>query len=81
MNAAPSASKEEKNAMSSMETPDAELVARVREGDRNAFRKLVERHRERIYRVALTSAGAPSIRYVALPRFVRALQADTHTGT
>jgi RNA polymerase sigma-70 factor (ECF subfamily) len=53
MNAAPSASKEEKNAMSSMETPDAELVARVREGDRNAFRKLVERHRERIYRVAL----------------------------
>lgn len=53
MNGAPAASMEEKNAMSLMEIPDAELVARVREGDRNAFRKLVERHRERIYRVAL----------------------------
>lgn len=39
--------------MSSMEISDAEWVERVRQGDRNAFRKLVERHRERIYRVAL----------------------------
>ena len=39
--------------MSLMEIPDAELVASVRQGDQTAFRKLVERHRERIYRVAL----------------------------
>jgi RNA polymerase sigma-70 factor (ECF subfamily) len=53
MNAAPFASKEEKSAMSSMDPPDAELVAKVKQGDRHAFRRLVERHRERIYRVAL----------------------------
>ena len=39
--------------MSLMEIPDADLVASVRQGDQTAFRKLVERHRERIYRVAL----------------------------
>lgn len=53
MNGPRPASMEEKNTMSLMEIPDAELVASVRQGDQTAFRKLVERHRERIYRVAL----------------------------
>ncbi len=39
--------------MLSTQTPDADLVDKVRQGDRNAFRHLFDRHRERVYRVAL----------------------------
>ena len=39
--------------MSLIENPDAALVEQARQGDRKAFRLLVERHRERIFRVAL----------------------------
>jgi len=44
---------EVKSAMTSMDPPDAELVEKVKQGDRHAFRRLVERHRDRIHRVAL----------------------------
>ena len=36
---------------------DAELVRRFREGDRDAFGTLVERHRDRVYRVCLRVTG------------------------
>ena len=38
-------------------TPDEELVRRFRGGDRDAFGTLVERHRDRVYRVCLRVTG------------------------
>lgn len=38
---------------------DALLVARAREGDREAFRRLVERHHRRIYHIARRMLGDP----------------------
>jgi RNA polymerase sigma-70 factor (ECF subfamily) len=39
---------------------DAELVARVREGDAAAFGMLVERHQAAVYRAALAALGSPT---------------------
>lgn len=36
-----------------METPDLELVARCRDGDRDAYRLLVERYQRRVYGIAI----------------------------
>lgn len=40
--------------------PDARLVRRARRGDRRAFGELVERHRDRAWRVALGITGSPA---------------------
>jgi RNA polymerase sigma-70 factor (ECF subfamily) len=37
--------------------PDAELVARVQDGDLNAFEELISRHSRRVYRTLLTIVG------------------------
>ena len=59
MESLPRASPRKKRVMSSIENPDTALVEQVRQGDRRAFRLLVERHRERIYRVALGMLRSP----------------------
>jgi RNA polymerase sigma-70 factor (ECF subfamily) len=41
------------------ETPDAELVARVLGGERDAYAELVRRHQERLYRHALGMVASP----------------------
>ena len=39
---------------------DAELVARARQGDAEAFGELVDRHRAAVYRAALAALGSPT---------------------
>ena len=41
-----------------MMTDDTELAKRAARGDAQAFRVLLERHYDRIYRVALRTTGA-----------------------
>lgn len=45
---------------SSLSAPDAELVARLRQGDETAFRLLVARYQQRVYRVALSLLRSPT---------------------
>jgi RNA polymerase sigma-70 factor (ECF subfamily) len=46
--------------MSIVRVTDAELVARAREGDHDAFGELVDRHRTAVYRAALAAVGSPA---------------------
>jgi RNA polymerase sigma-70 factor (ECF subfamily) len=56
--------------------PDDPLVARARDGDREAFRALVDRHRDRAYGLALrTLRSEPDAEEVAQDAFVRAWRA------
>jgi RNA polymerase sigma-70 factor, ECF subfamily len=41
-----------------MTTTDLELAEKARRGDRNAFRQLLERHYDSVYRVAFRFAGS-----------------------
>jgi RNA polymerase sigma-70 factor (ECF subfamily) len=53
--------------------PDQGLVARARGGDPDAFRALLERHRDRVYALALRIVrSAPDAEEVAQDAFVRA---------
>jgi RNA polymerase sigma-70 factor, ECF subfamily len=57
----PRASKErEAGGSASMDKPDNALVAAAKSGDRKAFEALIERHYDRIHRVAWRHCGNPS---------------------
>ena len=62
-----------KPAAESPADPDQELVARARGGDQDAFRALLERHRDRVFALALRIVrSAPDAEEVAQDAFVRA---------
>ena len=49
--------KGQKGKMKQMLNEEQELINRLREGDRSAFRKIMETHQEKIYYLALNMAG------------------------
>ena len=59
-----------------VEIPESELMARAREGDRDAFGALVERHMRRAYHAALGLIGSPDDALdLSQEAFVRAFRA------
>ena len=65
------------------DTPIRALIDRAREGDRNAFQKLVERYEERLRRLVRSRLGSGlkgqiDVADVVQDAFLRALQALPH---